>query len=156
MDAMNFCGLFTPVVPIGDWFRREVRAVRLGHDIRSYRDAQGFRVGPALRRVRARQVGARMFHYGWARPLQSMRRKLVAAQDVFPQHADRLAARAAQPEALGWTPLLRRFTGAHPDAAQSWIAPRRAASAGWGRGARQLRLWPLRAFGVGLGEGPTR
>src|SRR5256886_14711165 len=92
----------------------------------------------------------------WARPLQSMRRKLVAAQDVFPQHADRLAARAAQPEALGWTPLLRRFTGAHPDAAQSWIAPRRAASAGWGRGARQLRLWPLRAFGVGLGEGPTR
>ena len=146
VDYLHFFGDFDTVATDRHWYRREVRAVRLGHDIRSYRDAQGFRVGPALRRVRARQVGARMFHYGWARPLQSMRRKLVAAQDVFPQHADRLAARAAQPEALGWTPLLRRFTGAHPDAAQSWIAPRRAASAGWARGPRQLRLSHLRLY----------
>jgi hypothetical protein len=146
VDYLHFFGDFDTVATDRHWYRREVRAVRLGQDIRSYQDAQGFRVGPALRRVRARPTGARMFHYGWARPLQSMRRKLVAAQDVFPEHADRLAARAAQPEALGWTPLLRRFTGAHPDAAQSWIAPRRAASAGWAMGRRRLRPSHLRLY----------
>ena len=120
--------------------------MRLGRGIRSYQDAQGFRVGPALRRVRARATGARMFHYGWARPLQSMRRKLVAGQEVFPEHADRLAARAAQPDALGWTPLLRRFTGSHPRAAEEWIAARRAASEGWVMGPRQLRLSHVRLY----------
>jgi len=146
VDYLHFFGDFDTVATDRHWYRREVRAVRLGRDIRSYQDAQGFRVGPALRRVRARPTGAGMFHYGWARPLQSMRRKLVAAQDVFPEVAERLAARAAQPEALGWTPLLRRFTGAHPDAAQSWIAPRRAASAGWAMGPRHLRLSHLRLY----------
>ena len=146
VDYHHFFGNFDTIATDRHWYRREVRAVRLGRGIRSYQDAQGFRVGPALRRVRARATGARMFHYGWARPLQSMRRKLVAAQDVFPQVAERLAARAAQPEALGWTPLLRRFKGAHPDAVQSWIAPRRAASTGWTTGPRRLRLSHLRLY----------
>ena len=146
VDYHHFFGDFDTIATDRHWYRREVRAVRLGRDIRSYQDAQGFRVGPASRRVRARATGARMFHYGWARPLPSMRRKLVAAQDVFPELADRLAARAAQPEALGWTPLLRPFNGAHPDAAQSWIAPRRAAAAGWTTGPPRLRLSHLRLY----------
>ncbi len=146
VDYHHFFGNFDTIATDRHWYRREVRAVRLGRGIRSYQDAQGFRVGPALRRVRARATGARMFHYGWARPLQSMRRKLVAAQDVFPQVAERLAARAAQPEALGWTPLLRQFNGAHPDAVQSWIAARRAAAAGPAVGPRRLKLTHLRLY----------
>ncbi|PYP03949.1 MAG: hypothetical protein DMD25_07355 [Gemmatimonadetes bacterium] len=146
VDYLHFFGDFDTVATDRHWYRREVRAVRLGQDIRSYQDAQGFRVGPALRRVRARPTGAGMFHYGWARPLQSMRRKLVAGQEVFPEHADRLAARAAQPDALGWTPLLRRFTGSHPRAAEEWIAARRAASEGWVMGPRQLRLSHVRLY----------
>jgi len=146
VDYHHFFGDFDTIATDRHWYRREVRAVRLGRDIRSYQDAQGFRVGREERRVRARATGARMFHYGWARPLQSMRRKLVAAQDVFPELADRLAARAAQPEALGWTPLLRRFNGAHPDAAQSWIAARRAAAAWPAVGPRRLKLTHLRLY----------
>jgi hypothetical protein len=146
VDYVHFFGDFDTVATDRHWYRREVRVVRLGRDIRSFQDAQGFRVGPALRRVQARGTGARMFHYGWARPLQSMNRKLAAAKEVFPERAMSLAARAAQDEALGWTPLLRRFMGAHPDAVQSWIAARRAAAAGWTAGPRRLRLSHLRFY----------
>lgn len=152
VDYLHFYGDFDTVATDRHWYRREVRALRLDQDIRSYQDAQGFRVGPALRRVRARPTGARMFHYGWARPPQSMRQKLVASQEVFREAADRIAARAADQQALYWTPLLRPFPGAHPSAAQPWIADRRAAArAGGGGGApvvgpRRLRLAHVRLY----------
>jgi hypothetical protein len=46
------------------WYRREVRAVRLDPrlDIRPYQGAQGFRVGPGHRKIRARLTDAEMFH----------------------------------------------------------------------------------------------
>ena len=147
VDYLHFYGDFDTIATDRHWYRREVRAVRLGggRDVHSYQDAQGFRVGPEERRLRARATGARMFHYGWARPPQSMRQKLAASQEIFLEQADRLEARAALPT-LYWTPLLRRFTGAHPRAAQSWIAARRAAAAGPAVGPRRLRLAHLRLY----------
>jgi hypothetical protein len=57
------------------WYRREVRVVRLDPalQIHPFRDAQGFRVGPEHRRIRARLTGAEMFHYGWARTAAALR-----------------------------------------------------------------------------------
>src|SRR5204862_2208729 len=132
VDYLHFYGDFDTIATDRHWYRREVRAVRLGggRDVHSYQDAQGFRVGPEERRLRARATGARMFHYGWARPPQSIRHKLVASQEVFVEQADRIAARVADQQALYWTPLLRRFTGSHPLAVEAWIAARRAAAAG--------------------------
>src|SRR5438094_8943770 len=68
VDYLHFYGDFDTLATDRHWYRREVRCVRLGRDVRSYQDAQGFRVGPEERRVRARATAARMFHYGWARP----------------------------------------------------------------------------------------
>ncbi len=145
VDYLHFYGDFDTVATDRHWYRREVRAVRLGRQVRSYQDAQGFRVGPAARRVQARPTGARMFHYGWARPPHSKREKLVASQQVFLEQADRLAAWAEQ-EALYWTPLLRRFTGSHPTAVQAWIASRRGTTTTRTVGPRRLRLAHLRLY----------
>ena len=82
VDYVHFYGDFDTIATNRHWYRREVRCVRLGRDIRSYEDAQGFRVGPELRRVRARATGARMFHYGWARPSQGLQRKLAASKEI--------------------------------------------------------------------------
>src|SRR3989442_15240221 len=87
-----------------------------------------------------------MFHYGWARPPQSMRHKLVASQEVFLEQADRIAARAAEQQALYWTPLLRRFTGSHPLAVEAWIAARPAAAAGAAPGPRRPQPPPPRPY----------
>ncbi len=145
VDYVHFYGDFDTIATNRHWYRREVRCVRLGADIRSYQDAQGFRVGADLRRVRARATGARMFHYGWAGPSQAVRRKLAASKEIFTEAVDRLEARAARRHALDWTPLLRPFRGTHPEAAREWIAARRD-----GReravGPRSFRLGHLRLY----------
>jgi glycosyltransferase involved in cell wall biosynthesis len=105
------------------WYRREVRAVRLDPvlDIRPYQGAQGFRVGPEHRKIRARLTDAEMFHYGWARPARALRSKIEVSRVLYPwvKQPD-----VAQP-LLPWTPGLRRFTGTHPAAAREWVAARR-------------------------------
>src|SRR6059036_3323183 len=47
VDYRHFYGDFDTVATNRHWYRREVRCVRLGRDIRSYQDAQGFRDGRA-------------------------------------------------------------------------------------------------------------
>src|SRR5256885_14770231 len=76
-------GDFSTIATDRHWYRREVRVVRLGGQIHSYQDAQGFRVGAGDRRVRARVTGATMFHYGWARPPASGRTKIPASKQIF-------------------------------------------------------------------------
>lgn len=123
VDYLHFYGDFETLATSRRWYRREVRCVRLDRDIHSYQDAQGFRVGPDQRRIRARLTGARMFHYGWARTPASVRRKLAASHSVFPHAQRRIAAQQARTQ-LEWLPLLRRFTGAHPRAAAEWVRER--------------------------------
>ena len=105
------------------WYRREVRAIRLDPalDIRPYQGAQGFRVGPEHRKIRARLTEAEMFHYGWARPARALRSKIEVSRVLYPwvKQPD-----AAQP-LLPWTPGLLPFTGSHPAAARDWVAARR-------------------------------
>jgi len=145
VDYVHFYGDFDTIATNRHWYRREVRCVRLGGDVRSYEDAQGFRVGPELRRVRARATGARMFHYGWAGPSQAVQRKLAASKEIFTEAVDRLEARAARRHGLDWTPLLRPYRGTHPEAAREWIAARREARER-AVGPRSFRLGHLRLY----------
>ncbi len=146
VDYLHFLGDFDTLATNRHWYRREVRVVRLGRerDIRSFQDAQGFRVGPERRRVRARVTGATMFHYGWARPPESARRKFTASEQIFGRAGGQ--SERGQPVQLEWTPLLRRFAGAHPRAAADWIAARRDASRGAAFAPRRPRWSDLRFY----------
>jgi len=119
----HFWGNFDTVATARRYYRREVRCVRLGRGVRSFQDAQGFRVGSELRKIRARQTEAEVFHYGWARPAWAIGEKHEVSKTIFPWGRDRSAAAQAR-GTLGWMPLLRRFAGAHPRAVQEWIAAR--------------------------------
>ena len=120
---LHFYGGFDHVATSRRWYRREVRCVRLGRDIRPYQGAQGFRVGPDYRKIRARPTDAEMFHYGWARPAQAIKEKLEISKTIYPWGGDRFDKEQARGY-LEWIPLLRPFTGTHPAAARDWIAPR--------------------------------
>ena len=118
---VHFYGGFDTIATHRRWYRREVRAVRLDPalDIRPYQGAQGFRVGPEHRKIRARLTTAEMFHYGWARPAQALREKRELGKTMYPwRDADeRLPL-------LAWFPGIRPFRGAHPAVAKEWIAAR--------------------------------
>ncbi len=120
---LHFYGGFDTVATNRRWYRREVRCVRLGRDIRPYQGAQGFRVGPDYRKIGARPTDAVMFHYGWARPARAIHEKYEASKVIYPWSRER-SEREQQRGYLEWLPLLKRFTGAHPRAAREWVAER--------------------------------
>lgn len=123
VQYLHFYGGFDRIATSRRWYRREVRCIRLGRDIRPYQGAQGFRVGPEYRKIRARPTAAAMFHYGWARPARAIKEKLAISKTIYPWQEERLTAELARPE-LEWIPFLRLFTGSHPRAAQEWIRAR--------------------------------
>jgi hypothetical protein len=139
---LHFYGGFDVVATNRRWYRREVRCVRLGRDVRPHRDAQGFRVGPELRRIRARLTDAVMFHYGWARPAKAIDEKRRADQALYPW---RRADGDTQGRPLDWIPLLRRYTGSHPAAVAAWMAER-TCDPGRAIGPRRLRPRDLRLY----------
>jgi glycosyltransferase involved in cell wall biosynthesis len=120
---LHFYGDLDTIAVNRRWYQREVRAIRLDPalDIRPYQGAQGFRVGPDHRRIRARVTEAEMFHYGWARPAQALRSKREANQVLFPWSKEREARKPLLP----WFPGLQSFRGTHPRVAQSWVDARR-------------------------------
>jgi len=48
------------------WYRREIRIVRPSDKVRSWGDAQGFRIG--CRKLRVKLIDASVYHYGWVKP----------------------------------------------------------------------------------------
>jgi len=141
VDYRHFYGDVDTLVTNRHWYRREVRVVRVGPEVRSFGDAQGFRVGVEARRVRARPSGAQMFHYGWARRAGALAGKRAAFQDLFTEHA---GGAPADPPQLDWTPGLHPFRQSHPRAALDWVAERRGG--GPGIGPRELRARDLRYY----------
>jgi hypothetical protein len=120
---LHFYGAFDRIATNRRWYRREVRCVRLGRAIHPYQGAQGFRVGPNDRKIRAGRTDAVMFHYGWARPAHAIKEKHEISKTIYPwsrEQSEREQARGF----LEWTPLLRHFSGTHPAAARDWIAAR--------------------------------
>ena len=119
---LHFYGGFDAVATHRRWYRREVRAVRLDSelDICPYQGAQGFRVGPQLRKIRARLTDAEMFHYGWARPSQALKEKRELGRTMYPWRD----ASENRP-LLAWIPGIKRFSGSHPAVARDWIEARR-------------------------------
>ncbi len=123
VQYLHFYGGFATVATSRRWYRREVRAIRLGADIRPFQGAQGFRVGAGYRKIRARLTDAVMFHYGWARPARAIREKYEISKTIYPWSKER-SAREQTKGYLDWLPLLRPFSGEHPRAAREWIAAR--------------------------------
>jgi hypothetical protein len=118
---VHFYGGFETIATHRRWYRREVRSVRLSPelDIRPYQGAQGFRVGPEHRKIRARLTGADMFHYGWARPAQALREKRDLGRTMYPwRNAD------VSLPLLAWIPGIKPFTSSHPSVARAWIEER--------------------------------
>lgn len=122
VDFVHFYGTPDWVGTSRSWYRREVRAIRLGAGVESRGDAQGFRAAGG-RRVRARSSGATYYHYGWARPLDALRVKQSTDDQLYHGGAGK---RRALGERLPADVGLRRFPGPHPARMLPWIAARRA------------------------------
>lgn len=122
-DYLHFWGDFDHYHWTRNWYRHEVRAVRLEPAIRSWKSAQGFRKDE--RKLKVKRSGARVFHYGWVRPPETMKKKQMALDRL---HHPEDWVRRRHPDGgelpFDYGPLehLRRFGGTHPAVMSEWIA----------------------------------
>ncbi|MCB0514789.1 MAG: glycosyltransferase family 2 protein [Chitinophagales bacterium] len=61
----HFYGSYAYVGNSRRWYRREIRIVRNLPQIRSYKDAQGFRIDN--RKLKVRYIAPYVYHYGWVK-----------------------------------------------------------------------------------------
>jgi hypothetical protein len=122
-DYVHFYGSFHTVGVSRRWYRKEIRAVRNRAGVRSWKDAQGFRIGAgsAARKLDVIESGGRMFHYGWVRPPEAQKAKLAEFERLYAGDAAR-DRRLARGFAYDVGEQVRRFEGTHPAAMRAWIA----------------------------------
>ncbi|MDP4290199.1 MAG: glycosyltransferase family 2 protein [Bacteroidota bacterium] len=65
-NYLHFYGSYDFIGDSRRWYRREVRIIRNNKKIRSYRDAQGFRLDG--RKLKVKKIEAFVYHYGWVKP----------------------------------------------------------------------------------------
>jgi hypothetical protein len=147
-DWVHFYGSFHTVGISRRWYRREVRAFRRGIGVRSWKDAQGFRVwdpppgwtgerprtlktGDPARKLRVIPANARVFHYGWVRPPEQQAVKMAEFERLYEGDAAR-ARRLSAGFSYDVGEKVRPFHGTHPGtmaarvAAEDWaFTPRR-------------------------------
>jgi hypothetical protein len=163
-DFVHFYGSFHTVGVGRKWYRSEVRGLRNRSGVRSWKDAQGFRVLVAdeggakrYRKLRVVPSGGRIFHYGWARPPSLQGRRLAEFERLYSGDSAR-----SRREALGFDydpgEKVRAFRGTHPASMRPYVA-----EADWPfePALRRLRMTNLRedlldlfedATGLRLGE----
>jgi hypothetical protein len=78
-DWIHFYYSYNQYVYSKKWYRREARVIKKSHGLKSFGDAQGFRIynpnNQTWSKARAALSKGRVFHYGWVRPPQVMAEK---------------------------------------------------------------------------------
>lgn len=111
----HFYGSYDFVGASDRWYAHEVRVVRALPSIRSFRDAQGFRVR-SNELLHVVPVDAWIHHYGWVKPPKVMQEKRIQFNKLW--HDDAwVEEHIVGPESFEYEAHIRslsRFTGTHP------------------------------------------
>jgi hypothetical protein len=110
---LHFFGSYDYNADSRSWYRHEIRIIRNNKAIRSYKDAQGFRIDN--RKLNVKPVHAYMYHYGWVRPPDIMQQKHVQFNRLY--HSDQWVDRKVNHTKLydySSVESITRFKGTHP------------------------------------------
>ncbi len=110
---LHFFGSYDYLADSRSWYRNEIRIIRNNKQIRSYRDAQGFRIND--RKLNVKPAEACMYHYGWVRPPEIMQQKHVNFNKLY--HSDKWVDRKVNHTRLydySSVESISRFGDTHP------------------------------------------
>jgi hypothetical protein len=80
-NYLHFWGTFDYVGVSRTWYRHEIRVIRNDKRIRSYKDAQGFRIDN--RKLNVKHIDAYIYHYGWVRPPETIKAKIRIFKTLY-------------------------------------------------------------------------
>jgi glycosyltransferase involved in cell wall biosynthesis len=109
----HFYGSYEYVGDSRTWYRQEIRIIRNDKNIRSYRDAQGFRKNGE--KLKVKPVQAKIYHYGWVKDPRFQQAKQENFHKMW--HDDNwVKQHVAEASEFDYSVIdsLKRFTGTHP------------------------------------------
>ncbi len=112
---LHFYGSYDYVGSSSRWYHHEIRIIRPGKGVFSYKDAQGFRKLPS-EKLKVKKVDATVHHYGWVKPPDAMQRKQQAFHRLW--HDDAwLAENVGNKDEFDYSGIdaLQKFKGTHPE-----------------------------------------
>jgi glycosyltransferase involved in cell wall biosynthesis len=83
-EYVHFFGSYNFIASSRDFYRNEIRVIRKNKNIRSYKDAQGFRI--LGKKLKVKKSGASIYHYGWVRHPEMMSNKIKNFHQLW--HSD--------------------------------------------------------------------
>jgi len=117
----HFYGSYDFVGDSRKWYREEIRIVRKNKEIRSYKDAQGFRKSDNSKLV-VQPINAFVYHYGWVKPPAAMQAKQESFHKMW--HDDKWMKEnipAAKEFDYSQIDSLAKFAGTHPTVMQERV-----------------------------------
>ncbi len=119
-NYIHFWGNYDYIADSRKWYRKEIRIIRNDKNIRSYKDAQGFRKNN--HKLNVAQINATMYHYGWVRPPDKQVKKQVSANKLW--HDDHWVDQNIQQEGnydYSQIDSIAKFEGTHPSVMQKRV-----------------------------------
>lgn len=117
----HFYGSYDFVAHSRRWYHREIRVVKNLPGVRSYKDAQGFRIDN--RKINVKQIEAYIYHYGWVKPPSGLNNKMRNFNQFYTQ--DDLWIEKTYPVSnefeYGNADKLVRFEETHPQVMQERV-----------------------------------
>lgn len=104
LNFVHFYGSYDIISTARNWYRKEVRIIKKDADVKSVKDAQGFRVGK--RKPYSKHSSGIIYHYGWVKCAQKMKERLDQQSFWWKEKDMGTGCRMIYG--------LRRFVGAHP------------------------------------------
>lgn len=109
----HFYGSYDCVANSRNWYRHEIRVIRNGIGVKSWKDAQGFRID--RRKMFVKAVDAYVYHYGWVKHPKVMQEKIKSFNKLW--HDDEWMKKniPVQPE-FDYSTIdsIEKFTETHP------------------------------------------
>jgi hypothetical protein len=119
-NYVHFYGSYNYVGDSRKWYRREIRIIRNGINVTSFRDAQGFRIND--RKLNVKRINARVFHYGWVKNPNHQLEKQKSFHKLW--HTDEVVKKKVKEEPFNYGEIdsLDKFDGSHPKTMKNRIA----------------------------------
>lgn len=117
---LHFYGSYDYVGDSRKWYRREIRVIRNGLGIRSYKDAQGFRLNN--QKLKVKLIDAFIYHYGWVKPPEQQSAKISNFMKLW--HSDQYVTKNKPTDSFDYSSIdsLAKFQDEHPQVMQNRIA----------------------------------
>ena len=120
-NYLHFWGTFDYLGVGREWYRREIRVIRNNKRIRSYRDAQGFRIDN--KKLNVKHIEAYIYHYGWVRPPEIVKSKMRNFNSFY-YSGEKLEEKLDKLTDFDYSEInaVRIFNGTHPKVMEDMVS----------------------------------